>query len=98
MRPTGASLNQKSRLDKALSVFGTVRKGEGLTALLLAANVFLLLTAYYIIKPVREPLILGGVGAEVKRWVRQLWLLQTGILRSLCRRRARFHSVRTSRE
>jgi AAA family ATP:ADP antiporter len=37
-----------------------VRAGEGATALLLALNVFLLLTAYYIIKPVREALILQG--------------------------------------
>jgi AAA family ATP:ADP antiporter len=31
-------------------------------------NVFILLTAYYIIKPVREALILGGAGAEVKSY------------------------------
>jgi AAA family ATP:ADP antiporter len=35
-------------------------------ALLLAANVFLLLTAYYILKTVRESLILAEGGAEVK--------------------------------
>ncbi|HEY2383158.1 MAG TPA: Npt1/Npt2 family nucleotide transporter [Terriglobia bacterium] len=32
------------------------------------ANVFTLLTAYYIIKPVREALILGGAGAEIKSY------------------------------
>jgi len=31
-------------------------------------NVFTLLTAYYIIKPVREALILGGAGAEIKSY------------------------------
>src|ERR1700704_449750 len=31
-------------------------------------NVFILLTAYYIIKPVREALILGGAGAEIKSY------------------------------
>ena len=31
-------------------------------------NVFLLLTAYYIIKPVREALILGDAGAEIKSY------------------------------
>jgi AAA family ATP:ADP antiporter len=31
-------------------------------------NVFLLLTAYYIIKPVREALILGELGAEIKSY------------------------------
>ncbi|HUQ94294.1 MAG TPA: MFS transporter, partial [Bryobacteraceae bacterium] len=59
---------RKSRLEKALSIFAPVHDGEGLTALLLATNVFLLLTAYYIIKPVREALILGGSGAEIKSY------------------------------
>jgi AAA family ATP:ADP antiporter len=36
--------------------------------LLLALTIFLLLTAYYIIKPVREALILAGGGAEVKSY------------------------------
>ena len=31
-------------------------------------NVFSLLTAYYIIKPVREALILGSAGAEIKSY------------------------------
>jgi len=31
-------------------------------------NVFVLLTAYYLIKPVREALILGGPGAEMKSY------------------------------
>jgi AAA family ATP:ADP antiporter len=31
-------------------------------------NVFLLLTAYYVIKPVREALILSGAGAEIKSY------------------------------
>src|SRR5215813_12415500 len=51
-----------------LSVFGTVRSGEGLTALLLVTNVFILLMAYYIIKPVREALILSSAGAEIKSY------------------------------
>jgi ATP:ADP antiporter, AAA family len=59
---------RKSLLEKVLSIFATVREGEGLTAILLATNVFLLLTAYYIIKPVREALILGGSGAEIKSY------------------------------
>jgi AAA family ATP:ADP antiporter len=47
-----------------------VRPGEATTALLLTLNVFLLLTTYYIIKPVREALILAGGegGAEVKSY------------------------------
>src|SRR5262245_58916476 len=49
-------------------MFTTVYRGEGLTALLLAANVFILLMAYYIIKPVREALILSSAGAEIKSY------------------------------
>ena len=57
----------KSALDRALALFSRVEAGEGATALLLVANVFILLAAYYILKTVREPLILGRPGgAEVK--------------------------------
>jgi AAA family ATP:ADP antiporter len=55
-------------LDAALRLFADVRAGEGPTALLLTANVFLLLTAYYFLKTAREPLILLGGGAEVKSY------------------------------
>src|SRR5215470_15812971 len=61
-------LKRKSAVERFLSAFGTVHRGEGITALLLMLNVFLLLTAYYIIKPVREALILGGAGAEIKSY------------------------------
>jgi ATP:ADP antiporter, AAA family len=47
-----------------------VRAGEAVTALLLSANVFLLLTAYYIIRPVREALLLAVPGgAEIKSYL-----------------------------
>jgi AAA family ATP:ADP antiporter len=55
-------------LELALSAFAEVREGEGPTALLLTLNVFLLLTAYYLLKVAREPLILLGGGAEVKSY------------------------------
>jgi AAA family ATP:ADP antiporter len=57
-----------SALDRGLRIFAQVKDGEGANALLLALNVFLLLTAYYLIKPVREALILAGGGAEVKSY------------------------------
>jgi ATP:ADP antiporter, AAA family len=71
--PEGASVySQNSRTHRAfervLSIFAPVRKGEGLTSVLLMMNVFLLLTAYYIIKPVREALILGELGPEIKAY------------------------------
>lgn len=43
-----------SRLERFLRLFTDVRAGEGATALLLFANVFLVLCAYYFIKPLRE--------------------------------------------
>ena len=47
-----------SRLDRALGVFTDVRANEGVTAVLMLVNVFLLLVCYSVIKTVREPLIL----------------------------------------
>ena len=47
-------------LERFLGLFTEVRGGEGATALLLTLNVYVLLTTYYIIKPVREALILAG--------------------------------------
>ena len=55
-------------LDKALRIFADVRGGESPAALLLTLNVFLLLTAYYLLKVAREPLILSEGGAEVKAY------------------------------
>jgi AAA family ATP:ADP antiporter len=58
-----------SRLDRALRAVGDVRAGESTTALLLALNVFLLLTTYYVLKPVREALILGQGSPELKSYM-----------------------------
>jgi AAA family ATP:ADP antiporter len=52
-----------------LGAFTEVHAGEGLTALLLALNVFLILTAYYVLKPVREALILSEGSAELKSYL-----------------------------
>src|SRR3954452_24377856 len=61
-------MSQKSRLDRALSLFTDVRPGEGAIAVLMLANIFLLLIGYSVIKTVREPLILLGGGAEVRSY------------------------------
>ncbi len=58
-----------SLLDRFLRLFTEVRPGEGSKAVLLAVNVFLILTAYYVLKPVREALILGQGSAELKSYV-----------------------------
>jgi AAA family ATP:ADP antiporter len=63
-----ADTRTASWLDRALGVFADVRPGEGLTALLMLANIFVLLICYSIIKTVREPLILLGGGAEVRSY------------------------------
>lgn len=60
----------KGPLERALGLVTEVRPGEATTALLLTLNVFLLLTAYYVIKPVREGLILElEGGAEYKSYM-----------------------------
>jgi AAA family ATP:ADP antiporter len=68
MKEVVRNLRQRTALDRFLSLFAAVRAGEGGTALLLMVNVFILLTAYYILKPVREALILGEAGAEIKSY------------------------------
>ena len=55
---------QKGLLDRTLSLFTDVRAGEGVGALLLAANVFYLLAFYQVLKIVRDALILSESGAE----------------------------------
>lgn len=58
----------KPLLHRILGLFADIRPGEALIATLLAVDIFLVLTAYYVIKVVREPLILLGGGAEVKSY------------------------------
>jgi ATP:ADP antiporter, AAA family len=55
----------KNLLERALSVFADVRSGEGVSTLLLAMNIFLLLGGYSLMKPARDGLILTEGGAEV---------------------------------
>ena len=61
-----------SRVERALSVllrpFAKVEPGEAITASASTLTVFLLLTAYYLLKTAREPLILLHGGAEVKSY------------------------------
>jgi AAA family ATP:ADP antiporter len=59
---TRDSNDPRNLLERFLGLFANVRGGEGATVLLLALNVFLLLLAYSIIKPVREALILTSGG------------------------------------
>src|SRR5215203_6703420 len=60
---------QPNRVFRVLNLLTVVRPGEAKTALLLALNVFLILMAYYILKTVREALILGEGTAELKSYL-----------------------------
>ncbi len=55
-------------LEKILSVVGDVQPGEGVGALLLTIDMFVLLGAYYLLKTVRESLILTEGGAEIRTY------------------------------
>ena len=55
-------------MDRFLGIFGDVRAGEGGTVLLMSLNIFLLLVSYYVLKTVREPLILMAGGAQLKSY------------------------------
>ncbi len=67
--PADAPVAQRSVLDRFLNLFTDVRGGESLTALLLMLDIFVILAAYYLLKTIREPLILAGKGgAEMKSY------------------------------
>lgn len=59
---------KKNPVERLMSLFSEVRAEEVTSALLLALTIFLLLGAYYILKPVREALILSEQGAEIKSY------------------------------
>lgn len=59
MSSPGSSAENRSLLERALGLVTDVRAGEGVDALLMTLNLFLLLTAYYMIKPLRDGLIVG---------------------------------------
>lgn len=68
--PVFKTLGEKPKgpIEKLLSLFADVRAGEGFGVLTLAVNVFVLLFAYYLLKTVREALILTEGGAQVKSY------------------------------
>jgi AAA family ATP:ADP antiporter len=64
---------RRSPLERALCLFTDVRPGEGPTAVVMVANVFLILCAYYFVKPLRDGWIaiadIGGISnVEVKAY------------------------------
>ncbi len=67
--PPSAPSAAPGPLDRFLKLFTDVRSGESTTALLLAFNIFLILMAYYVLKVVREALILSEASPEVKAYM-----------------------------
>jgi AAA family ATP:ADP antiporter len=58
---------QYSRLERILRVFADVQPREGVTCVILIGNIFLILMAFYLIKPVREGwLAVTDIGALTK--------------------------------
>ncbi|HEX2871750.1 MAG TPA: hypothetical protein VHP33_10845 [Polyangiaceae bacterium] len=72
--PPDTASNKGSPRERILAAlfrpFSKVEPGEVLTVSILTFTAFLLLTAYYLLKTVREPLILLQGGAEVKLYAR----------------------------
>ena len=69
----GLNAPQRSISERCLGLFTDVRPGEGPTALLMFCNVFLILCAYYFVKPLREGWIaisdIGGLSKmEIKAY------------------------------
>lgn len=60
--PSPSAPEKRGIADRLLKIFSDVRPGESVTVLILLVDIFLLLASYYIIKVVREPLVL--VSAE----------------------------------
>ena len=57
-----------NRLDRCLSLLAPVRQGEGQAVATLFLQAFALMLAYYLIRPVREALILTQGGAEFRSY------------------------------
>lgn len=67
--PVFRTLGQrKNWLEKFLSIFADVRPGEGSITIVLTLNLAIVLGSYYLLKTVREALILVEGGAEVKSY------------------------------
>ncbi|HTN49912.1 MAG TPA: MFS transporter [Burkholderiaceae bacterium] len=76
--PTSPALPSRGPLERFLRLFTDVRGGEGTQLLLLTLNAFLILAAYYVVKPVRQALILeqpGGAELQSYAYAAQAVLL-----------------------
>jgi len=69
MEGTTKDAPSRGLCERFLGLFTVVLPGEAPKALLLALNIFLLLLAYYLIKPVRDALLLAGNEAAIKSYL-----------------------------
>jgi ATP:ADP antiporter, AAA family len=65
---TSQAATDKGIVERLLSPIADVHRGESLKTILLALNLFLVLAAYYMLKTVRESLILTQGGAAIKAY------------------------------
>ncbi|WP_196140221.1 ATP translocase [Aliikangiella sp. G2MR2-5] len=69
MKQKENSINGKHNwYERLLNIIGMVKPGEGESCILFTLNACLLMTAYYLLKVIREPLILSYGGAEYKSY------------------------------
>ncbi len=71
------SPNSHTWYERILNIVSVVKPGEGKSTLLLTLNACALLTAYYLLKVIREPLVLAYGGAEYKSYATAI---QAGLL------------------
>jgi len=62
------TVGRASWTSRVLAIFGDVEPGEVRDVVLMFLNIFMLLIAYYVLKTVREPLILATGGAELRSY------------------------------
>jgi AAA family ATP:ADP antiporter len=74
-RQGSSASGARSLLERLLGLFADVQPGEATNVVLMFANIFLILSAYYVLKVVREGLTIGGVqlfgmeGDEIKAYL-----------------------------
>src|SRR4051794_10092060 len=61
-------INSPSGIPRWIAAVAPVKRSELFTVVILTVNVFVLLTCYYVLKVLREPMILLGGGAELKAY------------------------------
>ena len=62
------SWSRLTPFERFLTLFTSVRPGEGVSVFYLFSSGFVLLAAYYLLKPVRESLILSEGSAEIRAY------------------------------